>query len=228
MVYAATWNPGGEADQWVSLPDYATLLKQYDKDGDGQLNEAEFPADLAFITRPDTPKVTGAELLIKPYFKAIDANKDGFLQKAEYDNFVAGLNGAKNNTHGLIAIKDGAIVWKEMTAVPEVPSPLLYNGRLYMIRSGGIVTCLDAASGKVIYRARLGSPGAFYASPVAAGGRIYAASAEGVVSVFSAAGDKLEVLAKNDLQEPIFATPAVVEGVIYVRTARYLYAFGPR
>jgi outer membrane protein assembly factor BamB len=227
MVYAATWQPGGEADQWVSLPDYATLLKQYDKDGDGQLSEAEFPADLAFISRPDTPKVKGAEILIKPYFKNIDANKDGFLQKAEYDNFVAGLNFAKIS-HGLIAIKDGGIVWKETTAVPEVPSPLLYNGRLYMIRSGGIVTCLDAPSGKVIYRARLGAPGAYFASPVAAGGKIYAASGDGVVSVFSASGDKLEVLARNDLQEPIFATPAVVEGTIYVRTAHYLYAFGPK
>lgn len=109
--------------------------------------------------------------------------------------------------------------------MPEVPAPLLYKGRVYTVTYGGVVSCLEAGNGKVIFRARLGASGAYFSSPVAAAGRIYFASEEGVVSVIGV-GDTLEVLAKNDLEEPIFATPAIVESVIYVRTVGHVYAFG--
>ena len=84
---------------------------------------------------------------------------------------------------------------------------------------------LDAGSGKVIFRGRLGALGAYFSSPVAAGGRIYFASEAGIVSVIGS-GDRLDVLARNDLEEPVFATPAIVESVIYIRTPGHVYAFG--
>jgi outer membrane protein assembly factor BamB len=121
-----------------------------------------------------------------------------------------------------------AVLWRENSSIPEVPSPLLYQGRLFLVRNGGIVTCLDAATGKVMYRARAGAPGAYYASPVAANGRVYLASSEGVVTAISAAKDQLDVLARNELGEDIVATPAIVRKAIYVRTLRNLYAFGDR
>jgi outer membrane protein assembly factor BamB len=96
---------------------------------------------------------------------------------------------------------------------------------VYTVTYGGVVSCLDAASGKVIFRGRLGALGAYFSSPVAAAGRIYFASEEGVVSVIGT-GDKLDVLARNNLEEPIFATPAIVESVIYIRTPAHVYAFG--
>jgi outer membrane protein assembly factor BamB len=121
-----------------------------------------------------------------------------------------------------------AVVWRENGSIPEVPSPLLYQGHLFLVRNGGIVTCLDAATGKVTYRARAGAPGAYYASPVAADGRVYLASSEGVVTVISSARDRLEVLARNDLGEDIVATPAIARAAIYVRTSRNLFAFEDR
>jgi outer membrane protein assembly factor BamB len=75
-----------------------------------------------------------------------------------------------------------------------------------LIRNGGILSCLDATSGKVVYRARVGAAGPYYSSPVAANGRIYVASGEGMVAVLTS-GDALKVLARNDLGEPIYATP---------------------
>jgi outer membrane protein assembly factor BamB len=81
------------------------------------------------------------------------------------------------------------------------------------------------AAGKVVYRARAGAPGAYYASPVAADGRVYLASSEGVVTVISAAKDQLEVLARNEFGEDVVATPAIVRNVIYIRTLGNLYAF---
>lgn len=132
--------------------------------------------------------------------------------------------------HGLLALRpDGVsakVIWRDNTAIPEVPSPLLYNGRLYLIRNGGVVTCLDSESGKVIYRTRVGAPGVYYASPIAAAGRVYVASGEGVITVLAAGADDLKVLARNDTGEDIVATPAVAGDVIYVRTLRMLYAFG--
>ena len=96
-----------------------------------------------------------------------------------------------------------------------------------MIRNGGILTCMDAATGKLVYRARVGAPGPYFSSPVAANGRVIVASGDGVVSVLGT-GDHLEILAQHDLGEDIFATPAVVGGVLYVRTASNLFAFGQK
>jgi outer membrane protein assembly factor BamB len=102
--------------------------------------------------------------------------------------------------------------------------PLWFNDRVYVVANGGTVSCLDAKSGQVVFRGRLGAGGAYFSSPVEAGGRIYFASYEGVVSVISG-GDRLEVLAKNDLGEPLFATPAFTGNAIYIRTPTKLYAF---
>jgi outer membrane protein assembly factor BamB len=134
----------------------------------------------------------------------------------------------------LLAIRPGGsgevtatnVLWKEPRGVPEVPMPLYYNGRVYAVTNGGTVSCMDAQTGKLVFRGRLGAGGAYFSSPIAAGRRIYFASGEGVVTVIGG-GDRLEVLAKNDLPEPIFATPAVIGDVIYFRTPTQMYAFGP-
>ena len=96
---------------------------------------------------------------------------------------------------------------------------------MYTVTNGGVLTVLDASSGKLVHRGRLGAGGLYYASPIAAGDYVYFASSEGVITVVRA-GDKLEVISRNDLAEPIFATPAIVEGNLYVRTTGKLYAFG--
>ena len=138
--------------------------------------------------------------------------------------------------HGLRGIKpDGRgdvtsthVLWRENRAIPEVPSPLVYENRVYYVRNGGILTCLDAGKGRVIYRKRLGAPGPYLSSPIAAGGRLFVGSGEGTLTVF-APGDELKVLARNDFGEAIYATPAVSsDGTLYVRTPSALYAFAPR
>ena len=72
-----------------------------------------------------------------------------------------------------------------------------------MIKNGGIVSCLDALTGKLLYRTRLNASGPYMSSPVAAKDRIYIASYNGTVVVF-AAGDEINVLARNNLREKIF------------------------
>ena len=229
ILYVATWNVLGEEDQRSSMPEWTGLLKLYDKNGDGAIGETEFPENLKYTARPELDTVPHSQNFVS--FRSVDRNRDGVLQQSEWDAFRARITSTTED-HGLLAIRpqgdSAAILWRENASIPEVPSPLLYRGRLYLVRNGGIVTCLDAANGKVTYRARAGSPGAYYASPVAADGRIYLASSEGAVTVISAVKDSLEVIARNELGEDIVATPAIAGNTIYVRTLNALYAFAGR
>lgn len=120
-----------------------------------------------------------------------------------------------------------AVLWKEQRSVPEVPSPLFYRGRVYMVANGGIVSCVDAKSGNLLFRGRVGAPGAYYSSPVAADGKVFVASSDGVVTVLTD-GETLKVLSNNDLGEPVFGTPALVGSALYVRSLNNLWAFGSR
>ena len=96
-----------------------------------------------------------------------------------------------------------------------------------MIRDGGLISCFDSESGKLLYRERLGATGAYFSSPIAANGKIFIASRNGIVTVLEA-GPNLKILGRNDLKEIIAATPAVVDNKLYLRTAKFLYAFGKR
>jgi outer membrane protein assembly factor BamB len=119
-----------------------------------------------------------------------------------------------------------AIRWKYQRSVPQLPSPLLYRGVLYMVNDNGIVTTLDPETGKVLRQGRLtGALGPHFASPIAADGRIFFTTEAGAVVVVSPGGD-ITPVAVNELGEDTYATPAVADGRLYVRTTVALYAFG--
>jgi outer membrane protein assembly factor BamB len=109
-----------------------------------------------------------------------------------------------------------------------IPSPLLYDGVLYVIKNGGILTAFHPVTGEVLKAGRVrGALGGYSASPVAAEGKIFLLSEEGKLAVLRAGRD-WDVLAVNDLAEGSFATPALSAGRIYVRTDEALYCFGSR
>lgn len=115
--------------------------------------------------------------------------------------------------------------------IPYVPTPLVIGNRLYMLKDGGILTCLKWPSGEEVYSERVvgGSGGStkYFASPVAADGKIFCCSQTGEVVVVKA-GDKFEILAANKLDSPINATPAIGHNRIYVRTQDSLFAVGAK
>jgi len=232
VLFVGACTPRGEPVQLPKLPDFKMVIEKYDKNGDKKISSRELPLDLKISDRPEIADIEETKSPIRWWLKRIDLNKDSLIDETEWKGFSdLGLTVPKE--HGLVAIKLGGkgdvtsthVLWQEKRFIPEVPSPLYHDGRVYMIKDGGTVSCMDAKTGKLLYRKRLGAAGLYCSSPICADGRIYVASTKGVITVF-AAGDTLEVLAKNDLKEQIFATPAVVDNNLYVRTDKHVYAFG--
>ena len=121
------------------------------------------------------------------------------------------------------------IAWKQDRGTPYIPSPLLYDGRLYFTQSNdGILTCLDAQTGKaIIERTRLPGIARIYASPVGAAGRVYITSRDGTTLVIRH-GDAFEVLATNKLDDDIDASPAIAGQQMFLRGKRFLYCLAEK
>ena len=110
------------------------------------------------------------------------------------------------------------VLWRHQKSLPDVASPIVYRGVLYLVRNGGIVTALDPVSGQVLKQGRLREAlDGFYASPVAGDGKVYRSSDTGKV---------WRVVRTNDLGESVYATPAIGDGCLYIRAATRLYCFG--
>jgi outer membrane protein assembly factor BamB len=209
------------------------VLEKLDKNKDGELALDEVPEDVTFKWRKNVPDgMLGNELpyrwVLFTLFHPAQTNvftRDDWKQVEEF---------VKKNPNSLVAIKPGGrgnistthVSWKATRGIPDMPSPLWYRGRVYLMMDGGMLTSYDAKTSKLLLdRERIGVTSQFMASPVAAGGNIYVASLPGKIAVVKAA-DTLEVASVNDLKEQITATPAVLDGKLYVRTANHLAAFG--
>jgi outer membrane protein assembly factor BamB len=229
MLYVATWQEFGEKERIGDIPNFESMVSLNDSDKDGLINEEEIPEDMVVISRPEMEEET---VYLKKLFGAFDVNMDKTIDQEEWDKTIEWISTFYGES-GLMALRPedsgelpmSQVLWKEKEKVSEVPTPIYYMGRVYMIKNGGIITCVDAESGKVLYRERLGASGPYLSSPIVANGNIYISSNNGVISVIKA-GDKLEILAQNDLGEKIYSTPAVVGNTLYVRTRENLYAFG--
>jgi len=117
------------------------------------------------------------------------------------------------------------IAWEDSSDVPMVPSMLCVWPHLLVLTDTGVLRCLEAASGKVVWRTRV--RGEYYASPVWADGRIYVVNQKGETTVLDV-GPTFKVIASNPLGEKCFASPAVAHGAIFLRTASHLFCIGRR
>ena len=115
-------------------------------------------------------------------------------------------------------------VWTRSENTPDVPSPLVHDGIVYLCRENGILIAIDAKTGRELYQERTHSE-RHRASPVYADGKIYLTARDGVVTV-AKAGRSFEVLATNDLGKgvSISSSPAISGGRIYLRTFDALFA----
>ncbi len=199
------------------LDSFDDVLKSSDKNGDGKLSSEEIPYDE-----------------MRKLMFLFDLNHDKFIDREEWNNMLA-RNAARN---GVYAIRiDGKrgdvsstnVLWRYDKALPNIPSPLLYQNVLYILREGGILTAVDPKTGEVLKQARVkDATDPYFASPVAADGKIFLFSENCKLSVLKA-GAEWEPLGVYDFDEAeCRATPAFAGSNIYIRTHTALYNFGKK
>jgi outer membrane protein assembly factor BamB len=195
------------------LPPFGDTLKKHDTNNDRRIHRDEMKSNAEAVE----------------HFGWLDANNDNYVDQAEYD-FV---RSSTISGHGITAVRLGGrgdvtatnVAWRLKKTYPNIPAPLIYQGVLYLMKEGGIVTSLDPQTGQVLKTGR--TPDAleeYYSSPVAADGKIFMLSASGKVTVLKA-GAQWDILAVNDLAEECWATPAIAGDSIYIRTRNSLYSF---
>jgi len=130
---------------------------------------------------------------------------------------------------GDLTLPDGktgsdAVVWSRAGRGSYTPTPIIYNGLLYVLANNGVFDAYNLRTGEEIYRQRLPLVGSgFSASPVAADGKIYLSNEDGEMLVI-AAGREFRHIATNSMGELVMATPALSAGVMYVRSSASLFA----
>jgi hypothetical protein len=203
---------------------FSRALAALDKNHDGKISPDEYleiPGDTADRQRAAVYIAMGKFM----------GNKDGVVTEDKWEAWGRHVGGPT----GLLAVRldhDGVAVrarelWRHDKGFAGViPSPLYYDGALYVLKNGGILTAFDPATGEIAKTGRVkGALGGYSASPVAAEGKLFIVSEEGKVTVVRSGRD-WDVLAVNDLGEGSFATPALSGGRIYLRTDEALYCFG--
>jgi len=191
---------------------FSGQLKKFDRNGDGKLTPDEYGDD-AYLK--------GVGLFV--------GDLDGIVTQEEFD-FRQNMSVAPSSLLAIELKADAAAIpseiWRyEKSFVAVVPSPIYYEGVLYVLKNGGLLTSFDPKTGNVEKASRVtGALGAYTSSPVAAEGKIYIASEDGKVTVLKA-GAQWDVMRINDLDEGCYATPALAGGSIYLRTNDALYRF---
>jgi outer membrane protein assembly factor BamB len=198
----------------TETPTFEEMLAKHDANKDGKLSGPEY----------------GTDDKSEKAFAQIDLDSDGVVVEREW-KFYAARRAARNV---LLAIKHGGrgdltgskhIVWRMQKFLPNVPSPLIYEGVMYLVKDGGIVTSLNPKTGAILKQGRLaGALDTYYSSPVGGAGKVYMSSQAGKITVLKA-GPQWEVLAMNDMDDEVYATPAPVDNRLYVRTRNWLYCF---
>ena len=175
LVYVNGYGaPVNQPGNQITPPTFAEALEASDANGDGVLGREEAAGHSDF------------------WFDVIDLSSNGLLEAGDWAYYEAVLS----SQNGVLAIRPGApgeagdltepnTVWSYRRRVPQLPSPLLYGGVLYMVNDGGIVTALDPSSGKMLSQNRLqGAVDALLRPPpVAADGKIYFVSELGLAAV---------------------------------------------
>jgi outer membrane protein assembly factor BamB len=127
-------------------------------------------------------------------------------------------------TGGLADITNSHRLWTSNFG-PHVSTPVTDGSYFYSVSDNGVLSCLNAKTGEMIYgRQRLKS-GDYSSSPLLADGKLYLTNEDGLTSVIKA-GPKFEILAENQLEGYCLSTPAISNGQIFIRTSEYLYCIG--
>jgi outer membrane protein assembly factor BamB len=239
QLYISVSMQGGRGDVQLDPEPFWKAMLHFDRNGDWRIGRDEITGHFTLPFRPELPPDNpgfGLPLPSDPakrkesqgkIFDWRDKNKDGFWTKEEFSaDLTVGLgrpNLAAIQPGGTGDITESHVRWNLRNGIPEISSPVFHSGRLYLVRDGGMLSCVNTSTGEVIYRERLGAAGQ-YASPVIANEHIYLVSAKGVLTIVRT-GDKFKIAHQADLKAAIAATPAIDHNSLYVRTDEAMLAF---
>jgi len=240
LVFASASKRGGGGNVKVDPEPFWKSIIVFDTNGDKKLQRNEMIGHFTFPFRPELPLGHPGFGMPLPkdkrqrnrrldgIFGWMDKNRDGFWSHKEFtDNFSHGSGkpllvairpGGKGN------ITDSHVEWELNRGIPEIPSPVQFKDRLYMVRSGGLLSAINAATGKLLYSERLGGSGQYSASPVIANDHLYLASETGQITI-AKTGDTFQIAHQHKLGEPIYVSPAFDSNTFYIRGAKHLWAF---
>lgn len=214
-AYVLGWAGNADLGLQEEIPLFGKILAEYDDDQDGKLS------------REELLPVFGRK--VSKNLGSFDLDLTGFMEERDWEHHRR----KKKVVNAIRKIKLGgkgdrsadAVQWSYYKSLPNVPSPLLYNGVVYLSKDAGVFTALDAASGEVLKQGRLREAmDRYFASPVAADGKVFAADEAGQVSVIKP-GAEWEVIRTNDMGDEIHATPVITDGRLFIRTKSALYCF---
>lgn len=131
--------------------------------------------------------------------------------------------GLKPGGSGDLTDRKEWLQWKLQRGTPDVASPVIHDGLVYLFRENGVVVCVDAVTGEEVWNQRMLAD-MHRSTPVAADGHLFVTGRDGVVTVLKA-GRKPSVVASNQLPDPITASPAIANGRIYIRSFGTLFCF---
>ena len=205
-LYLAAAGGGGG----TSYPDFAGRLATSDANGNGKLEQGELPSGP-----------------IKSFIGQFDRDKNGALDQQEYESIRKILAMSRDvvmaiRPGGTGDITESHVRWTVTSGVPRSPTPVYYDGHLYLVKDGGILTTVNCESGEIVRQGRLAGTGKYFSSPIIAGGKLYVLDDRGKLSVASATPE-WERLGSTEFPEDCYASPAVAGGRLYVRTVSHLY-----
>lgn len=201
------WNDGKETQLVVLGADYATGHRLKDGTELWRLADLNPKMNYHYAFRIIASPVASKDMVVVPTCR-------GLLMAA-----------VKPGAAGVIKPGSAHEAWRRPKGSPDVPSPLIHNGVVYLNRDG-VLECLDAATGKETHVERL-HVGRYRASPVYVDGRVILTARDGTFTIVNA-GPKAQKIATNVLDDAFTASPAISNGRIYLRGFKTLYAVGAK
>ena len=216
IVYVASWTPGGDPGERIAMEKFPDALEKYDKNSDKRISREELPSASPVMDR----------------FFRIDLNQNEQLEEEEWNRHAVVFERAQNVA---VAIDPGTsatggeltsrfVKWTVTRGLPTVPSSVVYDGVMTMVKDSGIVSLVDIATGQILHQGRAEGRGNYYSSLVAGDGKVFLASESGVMTILKA-GREWTVLSSHDFGERMMATPVISHGTIIIRTDEALYSF---
>jgi outer membrane protein assembly factor BamB len=224
-----------DADAWIVAYDRKTGEERWRTDRPNKTRSYCSPliADLAGKTQmvlSGSKSVASYDPATGKQYWVMDGPTEQFVASLVHTQGVLFVTGGFPQLHILGIDPSGSgnvtkthILWRDHRGVSYVPSPVAHDQWFFIVSDGGVGSCFEAKTGKILWKQRLGRHHS--ASGVCAGGNVYFIDDDGTTHVLKA-GPAFEVISENVLGENAYASPAISRGQIFIRTSQHLWCIG--